>query len=61
MDHQIRIGHPVVAADESAGTCEKRFQTIKVACTEENRRSYRGLLFATPGVRLKQVLYISSL
>ena len=38
-----------VAADESAGTCEKRFQSVNVECTEENRRTYRGLLFTTPG------------
>ncbi len=43
-------GKGVLAADESAGTCEKRFQSVNVDCTEENRRTYRGLLFTTPGV-----------
>ncbi|MGH8688834.1 MAG: class I fructose-bisphosphate aldolase, partial [Burkholderiales bacterium] len=38
-----------LAADESSGTCEKRFQTINTACTEESRRVYRGLLFTTAG------------
>ena len=46
----VAKGRGILAADESAGTCEKRFQSVGVACTEENRRSYRGLLFATPGV-----------
>src|SRR3989440_7160695 len=40
----------ILAADESSGTCEKRFQSVKVECTEENRRAYRQLLFSTPGV-----------
>ena len=42
-------GKGILAADESAGTCEKRFQSVNVDCTEENRRTYRGLLFTTPG------------
>jgi len=46
----VAKGRGILAADESAGTCEKRFQSVGVSCTEENRRSYRGLLFATPGV-----------
>jgi len=46
----VSRGRGVLAADESAGTCEKRFNTINTACTEENRRAYRGLLFSTPNV-----------
>src|SRR5204863_3405092 len=46
----VAKGKGVLAADESAGTCEKRFQSVKVDCTEDNRRAYRGLLFSTPGV-----------
>jgi fructose-bisphosphate aldolase class I len=46
----VAKGKGILAADESSATCEKRFQTINVECTEENRRSYRQLLFATPGV-----------
>jgi fructose-bisphosphate aldolase, class I len=46
----VARGRGVLAADESSGTCETRFKTINTACTEENRRAYRGLLFATPGV-----------
>ena len=39
----------VLAADESTGTIEKRFDSIGVESTEENRRAYRNLLFTTPG------------
>ena len=46
----VATGKGLLAADESAGTCEKRFNSVGVACTEENRRVYRGLLFSTPGV-----------
>lgn len=46
----VAPGRGILAADESAGTCEKRFQTIDTPCTEENRRAWRGLLFTTPGV-----------
>src|SRR3982751_4776413 len=46
----VAKGKGVLAADESSGTCEKRFQSVGVQCTEENRRAYRQLLFGTPGV-----------
>ena len=46
----VAKGKGILAADESAGTCEKRFQSVNVPCTEDNRRAYRGLLFSTPGV-----------
>jgi fructose-bisphosphate aldolase class I len=46
----IAKGKGVLAADESAGTCEKRFSSVGVECTEENRRTYRNLLFSTQGV-----------
>jgi len=42
-------GKGLLAADESAATCEKRFDTVGVACTEESRREYRELLLTTPG------------
>ena len=45
----VARGKGVLAADESSGTCEKRFKTVDVECTEETRRTYRGLLFTTPG------------
>ncbi|HUX89747.1 MAG TPA: class I fructose-bisphosphate aldolase [Gallionellaceae bacterium] len=40
----------VLAADESSPTIKKRFDTIKVESTEENRRRYREILFTTPGI-----------
>jgi len=40
----------ILAADESFGTIEKRFQKINLESTEENRRIYRELLFTTPNV-----------
>jgi len=46
----VAKGKGILAADESSATCEKRFQSVKVECTEENRRAYRQLLFGTPGV-----------
>jgi fructose-bisphosphate aldolase class I len=46
----VAKGKGILAADESSGTCEKRFKSVNVECTEENRRAYRGLLFTTPGV-----------
>jgi fructose-bisphosphate aldolase class I len=46
----VAKGKGILAADESSGTCEKRFKTVNVECTEESRRTYRNLLFSTPGV-----------
>lgn len=43
-------GKGLLAADESAGTIEKRFKAVNVPSTEETRRSYRELLFTTPGL-----------
>jgi len=40
----------ILAADESTSTIEKRFKSIGVENTEEHRRAYREMLFATPGV-----------
>ncbi|HET9509428.1 MAG TPA: class I fructose-bisphosphate aldolase [Gaiellaceae bacterium] len=38
----------ILAADESSGTIEKRFESIGLESTEENRRAYRDMLFTTP-------------
>ncbi|HEX5128681.1 MAG TPA: class I fructose-bisphosphate aldolase [Usitatibacter sp.] len=46
----VAPGKGLLAADESAGTCKKRFDSVKVECTEENRRAYREMLFTTPGI-----------
>ena len=40
----------VLAADESSPTIKKRFASIQVESTEENRRRYRELLFTTDGI-----------
>jgi fructose-bisphosphate aldolase class I len=37
----------LLAADESTSTIKKRFDTIKLESTEENRRAYREMLFTT--------------
>ena len=43
-------GKGILAADESTPTIEKRFRSIDLPSTEENRRSYRELLFTTSGI-----------
>ena len=40
----------LLAADESNATIAKRLEKIGSASTEEQRRSYRELLFTTPGI-----------
>jgi fructose-bisphosphate aldolase class I len=40
----------VLAADESSPTIKKRFDSIKLESTEENRRRYRELMFTADGV-----------
>ena len=45
----VAPGKGILAADESTGTIKKRFDTIDVESTEENRRAYRDLLFTTDG------------
>ncbi len=40
----------VLAADESNPTIKKRFDSIKIESTEENRRRYREILFTTKGI-----------
>lgn len=40
----------VLAADESSPTIKKRFESIKVESTEENRRRYREILFTAEGI-----------
>jgi len=45
----VAPGKGILAADESDGTIKKRFDSIGVESTEENRRAYRDLLFTTDG------------
>jgi fructose-bisphosphate aldolase class I len=46
----VAPGKGILAADESDGTIKKRFDTIGVESTEENRQAYRDLLFTTSGM-----------
>src|SRR5919106_776479 len=46
----VAPGKGILAADESTGTIKKRFDSIGVESTEENRRQYRQMLFGTPGL-----------
>jgi fructose-bisphosphate aldolase class I len=45
----VAEGKGILAADESDGTIKKRFDSIEVESTEDNRRAYRELLFTTEG------------
>jgi len=46
----VAEGKGILAADESSGTIAKRFASVGVESTEENRRQYRQLLLTTEGV-----------
>src|SRR5437879_2517015 len=45
----VARGKGILAADESGGTIKTRFDGIKLESTEEQRRSYREMLFTAPG------------
>ncbi|MDE0511743.1 MAG: fructose-bisphosphate aldolase class I [Gammaproteobacteria bacterium] len=45
----VAEGKGILAIDESLPTIKKRFDTINVESTEENRRAYRELLITAPG------------
>eukprot|EP00662_Eupelagonemidae_sp_cell21_P025022 gene25022-15657_t len=44
-----RRGKGITACDESVGTIGGRFEKVGIENTEENRRTYRQMLFETPG------------
>ena len=46
----VQKGKGILAADESVPTIAKRFQAIGVASTHENRRAWRSLMLAAPGL-----------
>lgn len=50
ISDMVQVGKGILAADESAPTIAKRFAAIDVESTGEQRRSYRSLLFTTPGL-----------
>ena len=45
----LQPGKGILAADEGTGTIKKRLDSIQVENSEENRKTYRNLLFTTPG------------
>ena len=47
----VSDGKGILAADESNPTCTKRFDSIGVESTEDNRRDYRELLFRSEGMK----------
>jgi fructose-bisphosphate aldolase class I len=46
----LAAGKGILAADESFPTIGKRFKALDIPSTEESRRTYREMLFATPGL-----------
>lgn len=46
----VAEGKGILAIDESSGTIAKRFNSVKVENTEENRRAYREMLLTAPGL-----------
>ena len=46
----VARGKGIIAIDESNATIKKRFDTVGVENTEENRRAYREMLLTTPGL-----------
>jgi fructose-bisphosphate aldolase class I len=44
----VAPGKGLLAADEGNASCQKRFDSVGVECTEESRREYRQLLLTTP-------------
>ncbi len=47
----VAEGRGILAADESAGTIQKRFDSINVESTPDNRRDYREMLFRAPAMK----------
>ncbi|MFT3987745.1 class I fructose-bisphosphate aldolase [Aestuariivirga sp.] len=44
-NRMVAPGKGILAADESTGSITKRFESIKLDSTEDNRRDYREMLF----------------
>ena len=44
----VAPGKGIIAIDESTATIKKRFDSVGIDCTEENRRAYREMLLTTP-------------
>ena len=50
VNEMVKSGKGILAADESLPTIAKRFKPLGVESNEENRRTYRSLLFTTSGI-----------
>ena len=46
----VAPGKGIIAIDESTATIRKRFDSVGIDCTEENRRAYREMLLTTPNL-----------
>lgn len=46
----VADGKGILAADESLGSIQKRFEPAGIQSSEDSRRAYRELFFTTPGV-----------
>jgi len=49
-NRMVEKGKGILAADESTGTCTKRFEGLGLESTAENRCNYRSTLFTAPGL-----------
>ena len=47
----VAEGRGILAADESSGTIKKRFDSINVESSADNRRDYREMLFRSPAMK----------
>ena len=45
----VADGKGILAADETTPTLTKRFDILGIASTEQSRRTYREMLFTSPG------------
>ncbi len=50
VDALVQKGKGILAADESGPTIAKRFNAIGVESSEENRRAWRSVILAAPGL-----------
>ena len=46
----VAPGRGILAMDESHPTCNKRFEGLGIATTEEMRQAYRDMLVTAPGL-----------
>ena len=49
--NMVKKGKGILAADESSPTCGKRFESIGVESTFENRNEYRDMLFRSENIQ----------